>query len=172
MKRIICGNAADPSIVCANGKYYIVISTGKLFPGLFVYESSDLNNWKKISSACLGGKIKDVWAPHIAFENDTFYIFFTADLKNYVTHARSANGPWSTPVDLGLDGYIDPGFIKDNDGTPYLFLNNGMAAKLSPDLLSVCEEPFKAYPIWDMPKDWKTEGTCAEGPKPFYFNGY
>lgn len=48
MDPIIPGFAPDPSIVLVEGVYYLVNSSFHFFPGLPIYSSSDLKNWKLI----------------------------------------------------------------------------------------------------------------------------
>ena len=38
----------DPSVCCADGKYYMVCSSFQYFPGVPLFESDDLVNWKQI----------------------------------------------------------------------------------------------------------------------------
>ena len=38
----------DPSVCFANGKYYLVTSTFQYFPGVALFESDNLVNWKQI----------------------------------------------------------------------------------------------------------------------------
>ena len=49
---IIRGFHPDPSVCRANGKYYLVCSSMQYFPGVPIFESDDLINWKKIGN-CL-----------------------------------------------------------------------------------------------------------------------
>lgn len=45
---IIPGCYPDPSVCCADGKYYMVCSSFQYFPGVPLFESDDLVNWKQI----------------------------------------------------------------------------------------------------------------------------
>lgn len=47
---IIPGYAPDPSIVLVDGTYFLVNSTFHAFPGLPIYASEDLVNWKQIGT--------------------------------------------------------------------------------------------------------------------------
>ena len=49
--RICCGNTADPAILVENGKYYLTVSSFRSFPGLKIYESENLTEWKKINAS-------------------------------------------------------------------------------------------------------------------------
>lgn len=45
---IISGFAPDPSIVAVDGTFYLVNSSFHIFPGLPIYASRDLTEWKHI----------------------------------------------------------------------------------------------------------------------------
>jgi beta-xylosidase len=47
---IIPGFAPDPSVVLVDGDYFLVNSSFHVFPGLPVYTSRDLQNWKQIGT--------------------------------------------------------------------------------------------------------------------------
>ena len=45
---VLRGFYPDPSVCRANGKYYMVCSSFQYFPGVPLFESEDLVNWKQI----------------------------------------------------------------------------------------------------------------------------
>ena len=45
---IVKGFYPDPSVCFAEGKYYMVCSSMQYFPGVPLFESDDLVNWKQI----------------------------------------------------------------------------------------------------------------------------
>ena len=45
---VLKGFYPDPSVCFANGKYYMVTSTFQYFPGVALFESDNLVNWKQI----------------------------------------------------------------------------------------------------------------------------
>ena len=47
---ILMGFYPDPSIVQVNTDYYLVNSTFSYFPGIPVFHSKDLKNWKQIGN--------------------------------------------------------------------------------------------------------------------------
>ena len=47
---IIPGFAPDPSLVYVDGFYFLVNSSFHIFPGLPVYASKDLREWKHIGT--------------------------------------------------------------------------------------------------------------------------
>lgn len=132
---ILAGFYSDPSITRAGDRFYLVTSTFAYFPGIPVFESTDLVHWKKIGDVIARrsqldfdglGISRGVFAPDIEFHDGTFYVLNTAvdNGGNYFATARNPAGPWSDPVWLkDLDG-IDPSLFFDDDGKAYA-VNNG-----------------------------------------------
>ncbi|WP_314402053.1 glycoside hydrolase family 43 protein [Stenotrophomonas rhizophila] len=131
---ILAGFHADPSIVSANGRFYLVNSSFTYFPGIPVFESVDLVHWKQIGNVIdRPGQLdfdglsvsRGIFAPAIAYHDGMFYVVTTAvdSGGNFIATARDPAGPWSDPHWLpGVEG-IDPSLFFDDDGTVYL-LNN------------------------------------------------
>lgn len=131
---ILAGFHADPSIVGANGRFYLVNSSFTYFPGIPVFESVDLVHWKQIGNVIdRPGQLdfdglsvsRGIFAPAIAYHDGMFYVVTTAvdSGGNFIATARDPAGPWSDPHWLpGVEG-IDPSLFFDDDGTVYL-LNN------------------------------------------------
>lgn len=132
---ILAGFYPDPSITRAGDKFYLVTSTFAYFPGIPVFESSDLVHWKLLGHVLDrperlrvdGLRIsRGVFAPAIHYHDGTFYVLNTLvdSGGNFITTAPSAAGPWSDPIWLPeIDG-IDPSLFIDADGKAYV-LNNG-----------------------------------------------
>lgn len=132
---ILPGFHPDPSIVKVGADFYLVTSTFGWFPGLPVYHSRDLVNWKLIGHAIdrpgmvdLSGQgmVTDgLYAPAIEFHDSTFYIFNTCVRcgGNFYVTATDPAGPWSNPVWLDFEG-IDPSLFVDEDGRGWV-VNNG-----------------------------------------------
>jgi len=170
---VLRGDYPDPSLVRVGHDYYMTHSSCMYGPGLQIWHSSNLTDWIPIGYA-LESYIGDVWAPDLVYVNDRFYIYFPANDTNYVIYADRAEGPWSTPIDLGVGG-IDPGHLLGDDGTRYLFLNFGRVVKLSADGLNVADDAMiRVYDGWEIPVEWATEGKALESPKlfkrgPYYY---
>src|SRR5687767_10865234 len=129
----------DPSIVRVGDDFYLVNSTFAWFPGIPVYHSRDLVNWRLIGHAIDRPGMLDfaglsidndaVYAPAIEWHAGKFYIFNTCVRcggevgGNYYVTAENPAGPWSDPVPLDFDG-IDPSLFVDEDGRAWL-INNG-----------------------------------------------
>ena len=68
-----------PSIVAANGKFYLVNSSFTYFPGIPVFESTDLVHWKYVRHALAPiPSGVNYWAPEVAEKDGRFYLFYSA----------------------------------------------------------------------------------------------
>lgn len=133
---VLSGFYPDPSNTRVGEDYYLVTSSFAYFPGLPVFHSRDLVNWRQIGHAIdrpdqvdFGslGLSRGLFAPAIEHHDGRFYITNTCvDCGgNFVITAEDPAGPWSDPVWLpDLEGGIDPSLFFDEDGSAYI-LNNG-----------------------------------------------
>src|SRR5687768_4549510 len=103
---ILAGFHPDPSVTRAGNKFYLVHSTFAYFPGIPVFESTDLVHWKQIGNAIHRpsqldfdglGISRGVFAPTIEFHEGTFYVINTAvdSGGNFYVTAKNPAGPWS-----------------------------------------------------------------------------
>jgi xylan 1,4-beta-xylosidase len=131
---IVPGFHPDPSIVKVGHDFYLINSSFAFFPGIPIFHSTDLRNWRQIGNAIDRtrqlnmadiGIARGVFAPSISYENGTYYIINTCiDCKgNFIISAQNPAGPWSNPVWLDFDG-IDPSLFVDSNGRAWV-LNNG-----------------------------------------------
>ena len=122
---IIKGFYPDPSVCAANGKYYMVCSSFQFFPGVPLFESSDLVNWKQIGH-CLTRKSQleldgarssgGVYAPTIRFNDGRFYMVTTntSTGENFYIFTDDIYGEWSEPIIIkqgGIDPSLPPGSV-------------------------------------------------------------
>ena len=132
---ILAGFYPDPSICKVDDNFYLVTSTFAYYPGLPVFQSKDLVNWKLIGHVLdrpeqlnLDGQgvSRGLFAPSIRYNNGTFYVTCTIVDRggNFIVTSKSPEGPWSNPVWLPeIDG-IDPSPFFDNDGKLYITYNS------------------------------------------------
>lgn len=125
---VLKGFHPDPCFCKANDKYYLVTSTFEWLPGVTLYESDDMVNWKLkgglLENLDLRG-IPDsagIWAPALSYDGERFYLIYTIckqidgyfkDVENYVITALSIDGPWSEPQFLNASGF-DPSMFHEN----------------------------------------------------------
>jgi xylan 1,4-beta-xylosidase len=130
---VIPGFYPDPS-VCRVGKdYYLVTSSFEYFPGVPLFHSRDLVNWRQIGH-CLtresqlplqGAKPSGgIYAPTIRHHDGRFYMVTTNTTHggNFFVWTDDIHGEWSEPIWLDQPG-IDPSLLFDNDGAVYLTSN-------------------------------------------------
>jgi len=132
---ILAGFYPDPSICKVGSDYYIVNSTFAYFPGIPVFQSKDLVNWKLIGHVLDRpeqlnldglGVSRGIFAPAIRYNKGIFYVTCTLvdGGGNFIVTAGNPAGPWSNPVWLPEVNGIDPCLFFDDDGKTYLLYNS------------------------------------------------
>jgi xylan 1,4-beta-xylosidase len=174
---ILAGDFADPTILRDGDTYYMTHSSFDASPGLLIWQSQDLVNWRPVGPA-LSEPLGTVFAIDLVKHDGRYYIYipfmraaWSGDLASfaniYVIHADDIRGPWSDPIDLGIHGLIDPGHMLGEDGRRYLFLSGVSRVRLTDDGLATDGPVEKVYAGWRYPDDWITEAYALEGPKLF-----
>ena len=131
---VLPGFHPDPSIERVGDDFYLVSSTFSWFPGVPVFHSRDLVNWRLIGHAITResqasfrglGTNRGIFAPTISWHDGKFYMVTTCIEcgDNFYVTATDPAGPWSEPVWLDFDG-IDPSLFFDEDGRAWM-VNNG-----------------------------------------------
>lgn len=134
---IIRGFNPDPSIIRVKDSYYIATSTFEWWPGVAVYSSKDLKQWKldhyplnRKSQLDLQG-VPDgggIWAPCLSYDGETVFLVYTnvkergpfMTTDNYLVYTEDiSSGEWSEPVYLNSLGF-DPSLFHDDDGRKWL----------------------------------------------------
>ncbi len=133
---ILAGFYPDPSVCRVGGDYYLVNSTFAYYPGIPVFHSRDLVNWKLIGYVIEGkgvesrydtlGVSRGIFAPAIRYHDGLFYVTctFVDAGGNFVCTAKNPAGPWSKPVWLPQVSGIDPSLFFDDNGKAYLIYNS------------------------------------------------
>jgi beta-xylosidase len=159
---ILGGDHPDASPIRVGDDFYLTHSSFDYAPGLLIWHSRDLINWRPVAAA-LHRYYGTVWAPYLCEYQQHFYIYFPAAGGLRVVHADHPTGPWSEPIDLGIKA-IDPAHIAEN-GRRFLHMAGGRMAELTADGLAVKTPPRKVFDAWPMPASIRMECTCLEGPK-------
>lgn len=143
---VLPGWYSDPSI-CTNGEgdYFLVTSTFAYFPGVPIFHSKDLVNWKQIGHVLNrpsqlvnmeGQEVSGgIFAPAIEYNphNKTYYMITTnVGAGNFFVKTQDPFGEWSDPVMLPSIIGIDPSFFFDEDGKAYI-VNNDDAPNNKPE---------------------------------------
>ena len=133
---ILPGWYSDPSI-CTNGTdYFMVTSTFSYFPGVPLFHSTDMMNWKQVGHVLNrpeqlpldGQRVSEgIFAPAISYnpDNQTYYMITTNIQKgNFLVKTTDPFGPWSDPIWLPDVHGIDPSLFFDEDGKAYIVNND------------------------------------------------
>ena len=174
---IVAGDRPDPTVLRDGDDYYMTFSSFRDVPGIVVWHSTDLVNWAPLGPA-LRQPLGDVWAMDLCRHGDRYYIYLPANpgdrgWRIFVIWTDDIRaGRWSDPVDLGIDGCIDPGHVVGEDGRRYLFVNGIRKVRLTDDGLATDGELEPAYAPWRYPQEWITENFAPEGPKLFWREGW
>jgi xylan 1,4-beta-xylosidase len=168
---ILGGDHPDASPIRVGNDFFLTHSSFDYAPGLLIWHSVDLVNWKPVAAA-LQRYFGGVWAPYLCEYKAHFYIYFPANGHIFVVHADHPTGPWSEPIDLNIAA-IDPAHIAE-DGRRFLYLNGGNMVELTPDGLAVKpgSKPHQVFQPWQIPSTTRIECTCLEGPKLLEHNGW
>jgi beta-xylosidase len=144
---IISGFHPDPTCTFVpelNNTFFCTFSSFITFPGLPIYASHDLINWKLVSNALSRpeqlpalaflprGATSGIYAPTLRYRDGKFYIFTTLANQalynnNYTkwdNFIMTSDDPyqsskWSDPVHFDFPG-IDPSPFWDDDGQTYM----------------------------------------------------
>lgn len=133
---VMAGFYPDPSICRKGDTYYLVNSSFSFFPGVPIFKSGDLVNWKQIGHVLdrdsqlplrhqnvSGG----IFAPAITYneKNKTFYMITTnVGAGNFYVKSTDPEKGWSEPIYLSKVGGIDPSFFFDKNGKGYIVNND------------------------------------------------
>lgn len=153
---ILQGCYPDPSVTRKGDDYFLVASSFSMFPGVPIFHSNDLVNWKQIGHVLDrksqlkvhdSGISEGIYAPAIKYNkyNDTFYMIttqFAGDIGNMVVKTKDPFKGWSEVYKLNFGG-IDPSLFFDDDGKAYVIHND------APDRGKELYEGHRVIKIWD-----------------------
>lgn len=178
---ILPGWHSDPSCTQVNGTFYCVTSTFIAFPGLPIYASKDLVNWKLAShvwnresqlpgiSWSTVGQQEGMFAATIRYHEGTFFVICEylgtpSGTQGVVfkTTEPFSDGAWSDPV-IFRPTKIDPDLFWDDDGKVYSATQTILLQELDLDTGAL----GNASTIWTG-----TGGVWPEGPHLYKKDGY
>jgi len=142
---IIKGFYPDPSICRVEDTFYLVNSSFQFLPGVPLFASKDLVNWKQIGHCLTKSSQVDmrgvecsmgIFAPTLRFYEGKFYLVTTNIVKdqgskykddnlpfhmvtkNFILTTDNLEGEWSEPIFIDING-IDPSLFFE-DGKAYV----------------------------------------------------
>jgi xylan 1,4-beta-xylosidase len=130
---VLPGFYPDPSAIRVGEDYYLVTSSFEFYPGVPIFHSKDLVNWRQIghvldrpSQLNLDAidPSRGIWAPTLRYNDGVFYLITTIvdnekECHNFYVTATDPAGNWSDPVWLDDAPGIDPSLFFDEDGKVY-----------------------------------------------------
>ena len=173
---VLPGFHPDPSVCRVGRDFYLVTSSFEYFPGVPLFHSRDLVNWRQIGH-CLDrpGQLPlagapsstGIYAPTLRFHDGVFYMTTTnvSAGGNFLVTAKSPEGPWSDPLLVAQPG-IDPSLFFDEDGSVLYTTSSDGASQSRLDLKTgkLLSEPEV---VWAG-----TGGQYPEGPHLIRRNGW
>jgi beta-xylosidase len=150
---VIPGFYPDPSVCRVGEDYYLVCSSFEYVPGVPLFHSRDLVNWRQIGNVldelefpantdASGG----IYAPTIRHHDGRFWMV-TTDVsrgRHLIVSASDPAGPWSDPVYFDLPD-IDPSLAWDDEGACWMTLSGVASYRIDPRTGEVFEGPV---PMW------------------------
>ena len=140
---ILPGWFSDPAICQTPDGYFMVASTFTYFPGVPLYHSTDLVNWKLVGNILNrpsqlqhleGQNINNggIYAATINYDKATkTYYMITSDEAwgNFFVTTNNPFCDWSEPILLPDVNGIDPAFFFDDDGKSYIIHKENTAGQ-------------------------------------------
>ena len=178
---ILTGFYPDPSICRVGQDYYMVTSSFEYLPGIPVFHSRDLINWRQIGHCITRPEQMDfpgcrpsggIFAATIRYFQGRFYVTSTnvsaeSGGKNFIVSAVDPAGEWSNPIWIDQTG-IDPSLLFDDDGTVY-YTSNGEHTDQNGIRRNIIQQSIISIETGKILRgpeiiSYGTGGRCAEGP--------
>jgi xylan 1,4-beta-xylosidase len=184
---ILPGDHPDPTIVRIGNIYWTTSTSGNWAPEFSLYHSTDLRHWTAAGAVFphtpewASGSF---WAPEMVADHGRVLVYYVGRKRGgplcvAVATAARAEGPYTDhgPILCQPDGSIDPSFVRDEHGRPFLIwkedgnsegkLTPIWAQQLTSDLLQLIGS--KTQLLVNDPASW--EGGVVEGPYIFHHAG-
>jgi xylan 1,4-beta-xylosidase len=184
---ILPGDHPDPTIVRIGHTYWTTSTSGDWAPEFPLYHSTDLRHWTAAGAVFpqtpewASGSF---WAPEMVVDGGRVLVYYVGrkhdgPLCVAVATAARAEGPYTDhgPILCQPDGSIDPSFVHDEHGQPFLIWKEDgnsegkptpiWAQPLSSDLVHLTGDKMQL--LVNDPAGW--EGGVVEGPYIFRHAG-
>ncbi|GAP84501.1 putative xylosidase arabinosidase protein [Rosellinia necatrix] len=181
---VLPGWHSDPSCAQVDGTFYCVTSTFISFPGLPVYASRDLRNWKLVShawhresqlpgaSANTTGQQQGMYAATLRHRDGLFYVIceYLGDRGGdgnlgvvFMSPDPFDEPAWSDPVTFRTS-LIDPDLFWDDDGRTYVATQGVVLQEIDLATGELSQPPVS---LWNG-----TGGVWPEGPHLYKKDGW
>lgn len=152
---VIPGFHPDPSVCRVGLDFYLVTSSFEYFPGVPIFHSRNLVNWKQIGH-CLTRKSQlpladaaisgGIYAPTIRYHAGRFYMVTTnvSNGGNFYVWSVDPAGEWSDPIWVDQGG-IDPDLFWDDDGSVFFTSTSIIQRKIDIETGKLLMEPTSLW---------------------------
>jgi len=184
---VLPGDHADPSIIRIGDTYWATNTSSAWAPIFPIFSSRDLKTWKpegSIFSDSPDWSSGNFWAPEFTLDQGHVRVYYTAQkvdgpLCVAVATADRPQGPYIDhgPMVCQDVGSIDPSFIRDEHGKPYLIWKKDansvgrattiFAQETTPDGLKLVGQSYKL-----IENDSRWERQVVEAPCIFRRDGW
>lgn len=173
---VIPGLHPDPSICRVGEDYYLACSSFEYYPGVPIFHSRDLVNWRQIGNALdrpeqlpLTAETPSsagIYAPTLRHHDGRFWLIttnITPGGGNVLVTTTDPAGPWSDPIRLPGLPSIDPDLAWDEDGTCYCTFAGVGQVRIDPHTGTILGEPHRI---------WSGSGKAPEAPHLYRIGDY
>ena len=179
---VLPGWHSDPSCTHVNDTFFCATSTFISFPGIPVYASKDLTNWKLVSHAWnresqlpgvsrnTSGQQDGMFAPTLRYHDGEFYLIceYLGQPSGIIGVVFKSSDPfsdqsWSDPVIFHPE-MIDPDLFWDDDGKLYVATQGIILQELNLETGELSQPPIS---LWNG-----TGGVWPEGPHLYKKDGW
>ena len=184
---IFSGDHPDPTVARIGNIYWTTSTSGDWAPEFPLYRSADLHHWMAagvVFPQTPQWASGSFWAPEMVSDQGRVLVYYVARKRGgplcvAVATAARGEGPYTDhgPILCQPDGSIDPSFVRDEHGQPFLIwkedgnsenkLTPIWAQPLTRDLLHLRGD--KTQLLVNDPESW--EGGVVEGPYIFHHAG-
>ena len=180
---ILPGFHPDPTICRVGRDFYLATSSFEYFPGLPLFHSRDLVDWRPIGHALTRrrqldlsgiGSSRGIYAPTLRHDGKRFYLVTTLvdGGGNFMVTARRPEGPWSDPIWIDAQG-IDPSLTFDRKRGRVFYTRNGKGTDFDHPFIHQAEiDPRTGRLRGPLRVIWRgLGGIWPEGPHLYVMNG-
>ncbi len=176
---VLPGDHPDPTVIRVGKEYWASNTSAEWAPVFPLLHSPDLVHWQQLGAVFQEPPpwaSGNFWAPELVNDNGKFRVYYAARKRGgplcvAVAEATRPGGPYVDhgPLVCQPDGSIDPYFVKDEHGTPYLIWKEDGNSRQQPTWIWAQELSqdglkLKGAPQHLIRNDEPWEGAVVEGP--------
>ncbi len=176
---VMRGDHPDPSVVRFEGEYWAANTSSEWAPIFPLSSSRDLRHWQTrtaVFTAPPAWAVANFWAPELTVDGGQVRVYYAARKRDgplcvAVAAAPRPEGPYTDqgPLVCQEDGSIDPFFLRDEQGHPYLIWKEDGNSRNRPSTIFAQPTTEDGLHLTGTPtplirSDVPWEGRVVEGP--------